>query len=111
MNDAGVLPRFRGVAVHDGWAPYRNFQDAMHALCGAHHLRELTAAHEQGQVWALGMSCLLQDTKEAVDQAKAAGRKRLSAKARAELHSCYRAVIDLGYEENPSLAVPYEVGS
>ena len=41
MNDAGVLPGFRGVAVHDGWAPYRNFTEALHALCGAHHLREL----------------------------------------------------------------------
>jgi len=66
MQDAGVLPAFRGVAVHDGWAPYRNFEDTLHALCGAHHLRELTAAHEQGQAWALGMSCLLLDTKEAV---------------------------------------------
>ena len=35
MNDAGVLPAFSGVAVHDGWAPYRNFEDALHALCGA----------------------------------------------------------------------------
>jgi transposase len=58
MNDAGVLPAFSGVAVHDGWALYRNFEDAPHALCGAHDLRELTGAEEQGQTWALGMSCL-----------------------------------------------------
>lgn len=104
MRDAGVLPGFRGVAVHDGWAPYRNFEDTLHALCGAHHLRELIAAHEQGQAWALGMSCLLLDTKDAVDQAKAAGRKRLSTKTLAELHASYRAVIEFGYEENPGLA-------
>lgn len=85
MIDAGVLPAFRGVAVHEGWAPHRNFTEATHALCGAHHLRELTAVHEQGQAWALGMSCLLLDTKDAVEQAKAAGRKRLSAKPLAEL--------------------------
>ncbi|MGO9891856.1 MAG: IS66 family transposase [Solirubrobacteraceae bacterium] len=104
MFDAGVLPSFRGVAVHDGWAPYRNFTEAKHALCGAHHLRELTAAHEQGQPWALGMSCLLLDTKDAVDRAKAAGRKRLPSTALAELHASYRAVIELGYEENRGLA-------
>jgi transposase len=104
MQDAGVLPGFRGVAVHHGWAPYRNFQDAKHALCGAHHLRELTAAHEQGQAWALGMNCLLLDTNDAVEEAKAARRKRLSAAALAELHASYRAVIELGYEENPNLA-------
>jgi transposase len=103
MDDSGVLPAFRGIAVHDGWAPYRNFTDALHALCGAHHLRELIAAEEQGQAWAVGMSCLLLDTKEAVDQAKAAGRKRFSISALAELHASYRAVIKLGYEENPGL--------
>ena len=104
MNDAGVLPAFSGVAVHDGWAPYRNFEDALHALCGAHHLRELTGAEEQGQTWALGMSCLLLDTKDAVDQAKAAGHRQLSAKTLAELHASYRELIKLGYEENPGLA-------
>jgi transposase len=104
MIDAGVLSLFRGVAVHDGWAPYRNFEDALHALCGAHHLRELIGAEEQGQAWALGMSCLLLDTKELVDRANAGGRKRLPAKALSELHASYRAVIELGYDENPGLA-------
>jgi Transposase IS66 family len=52
MIDARVLPGFQGVAVHDGQAPYRNFIEALHALFGAHHLRELTCAEEQGQAWA-----------------------------------------------------------
>ncbi|MGH2836580.1 MAG: IS66 family transposase, partial [Solirubrobacteraceae bacterium] len=104
MLAAGVLGGFQGVAVHDGWAPYRNFADAEHALCGAHHLRELIGAEEQGQAWALAMGCLLLDAKDAVDQAKAAERKRLSRKALAELHASYREVIKLGYEENPGLA-------
>jgi transposase len=104
MLDAGVLGGFRGVAVHDGWAPYRQFIEALHALCGAHHLRELIAAEEQGQAWALGMGCLLLDTKDLVAQAKAAGRERLSRRVLAELHSSYREVIALGYEENPGLA-------
>ena len=103
MSAAGVLPAFRGVAVHDGWAPYRHFDDAVHALCGAHHLRELTGAEEQGQAWALGMSCLLLDTKDAVQNAKTAGAVQLSAEALEELHACYRAVVALGYEENPKL--------
>jgi hypothetical protein len=41
MSDAGVPPGFRGVAVHDGYASYRTFKEALHALCNAHHLREL----------------------------------------------------------------------
>jgi len=43
MNDAGVLPGFTGVAVHDAWSPYDTFTAATHALCGAHLLRELQA--------------------------------------------------------------------
>jgi hypothetical protein len=41
MNEIGILPRFRGVAVHDAWAPYDTYTDAVHALCNAHALREL----------------------------------------------------------------------
>jgi hypothetical protein len=104
MHAAGVLGAFRGVAVHDNWAPYRNFDDVEHALCGAHHLRELICAEERGQAWALAMGCLLLDAKDAVERAKAAERKRLSKKALAELHASYREIIKLGYEENPILA-------
>jgi hypothetical protein len=103
MDDAGVLPAFGGVAVHDGWAPYRNFTEALHALCGAHHLRELLAAEEQGQAWALGMGCLLLDTKDIVEQAKTAGRQSLEPGTLTELHASYRELIALGYEENPGL--------
>src|SRR5438552_1246908 len=51
------------------------------------------------------MSCLLLDTKAAVERAKAAGRKRLPSTVLAELHASYRAVIELGYEKNPGLVV------
>jgi transposase len=103
MRDAGVLEGFRGTAVHDGWAPYRTFTEALHALCNAHHLRELQGAEEQGQAWASGMSCLLLDTKELVERAEAAGLQRLAERALQELHASYRAVIKLGYEQNPGL--------
>ena len=41
MDDAGVLPGFTGIAVHDAWAPYDTYTSATHALCNAHVLREL----------------------------------------------------------------------
>ena len=104
MDDAGVLPAFRGVAVHDGFTPYRTYTKARHALCGTHHLRELIGAQEAGQAWASGMGCLLLDTKDAVEEAKAAGLKALSDAALAELHASYRGLIDSGYEQNPGLA-------
>ncbi|OZM75356.1 hypothetical protein CFP66_46885, partial [Pseudonocardia sp. MH-G8] len=43
---AAVLPRFRGIAVHDAWAPYDTYLDAAHQLCCAHAVRELRAAAE-----------------------------------------------------------------
>lgn len=103
MQDAGVLPGFRGVAVHDGWKPYAAYTQAIHALCAGHHLRELLAAQETGQVWASAMSCLLLDAKALVDDAKAAGLRALDDEALAELHACYSTVIAAGYEENPGL--------
>lgn len=41
MTAAGVLPRFKGQAVHDHWKPYFRFEQATHSLCNAHILREL----------------------------------------------------------------------
>ena len=87
-----------------GYSPYRTYTKAIHALCGAHHLRELIAAQEAGQVWASGMGCLLLDSKDAVEEAKAAGLAALSEQALGELHASYRDLIALGYEENPGLA-------
>jgi transposase len=75
----------------------------LHALCNAHHLRELLGAEEAGQLWPVGMSCLLLDTKALVEQATADGLERLSAQQLKELHASYRQVIKLGYEENPGL--------
>jgi transposase len=43
MDAAGVLPQFRGVLMHDCWAPYDTYAQPTHALCNAHALRELQA--------------------------------------------------------------------
>ena len=55
----GLLLRFKGILVHDGWVPYRALA-CLHALCNAHHLRELTYVHEQmKQEWARDVIDLL----------------------------------------------------
>jgi len=46
IDDAGVLARFHGVAVHDAWAPYDTYVNADHQLCCAHVLRELQAVSD-----------------------------------------------------------------
>lgn len=42
----GVLPRYRGVLVHDSLSLYAGYGACTHQLCGAHLIRELTAAEE-----------------------------------------------------------------
>ena len=97
----GILPGFRGVAVHDGWATYRHY-DCTHALCNAHHLRELTFVTETTrQGWAGRLMTLLRETYREVEAAKAAGQTALTAARRAEIDGLYRQIIAAGLEANP----------
>jgi transposase len=102
MDQAGVLPRFGGVAVHDGWAPYWRYQGVTHALCGAHLLRELHAITEEpGQGWAAGMAELLVDAKLVADRARAADAGRVDDAVRARLHTRYGRLLADGQVANP----------
>lgn len=66
MDAMGILPTFRGILCHDHWKPYFKY-GAFHALCNAHHLRELESAFEQDkQQWAAKMSGLLKEINKAV---------------------------------------------
>jgi transposase len=101
IDDAGVLPSFRGVAVHDGWSPYRNYEDALHALCNGHHLRELIAAAEAGHRWPEAMSGLLLDARERVERAREAGERSLDPTVLGRLEARYEAIIASGHAEHP----------
>lgn len=69
MNAIGILPVFKGILCHDHWRPYYTYS-CLHALCNAHHLRELERAAEQdGQRWAKRMKKLLEAMNMAVKQA------------------------------------------
>lgn len=60
MDEAGILPHFNGVLCHDHWKPYYQYIHCQHALCNAHHIRELERAWEQdGMQWAKDMQILL----------------------------------------------------
>ncbi|MBF0142869.1 MAG: IS66 family transposase [Magnetococcales bacterium] len=61
MEDMGVLPLFQGILCHDHWSPYFKF-GGNHALCNAHHLRELEwAAEQEKQSWAKSLQDLLKE--------------------------------------------------
>ena len=101
MKAAGVLPSFRGIAVHDAWAPYDTFEDvAGHALCGAHVLRELVAVTEAGtdldRAWAQQAIDALLALNEAADAARAAGRDAIDAETRDKHENWYREAAATG---------------
>lgn len=69
MNAVGILPKFRGILCHDHWKPYYKY-DCTHALCNAHHLRELTGVWEEDkQQWAKDAKSLLEEMNRAVNGA------------------------------------------
>jgi len=93
MEAGGVIPHFQGILVHDHWKPYYRYS-CTHALCNAHHLRELERAIEQDtQQWAKSMQALLLEIHTAVNQT-AAGK--LSEDETQKYLLRYRKIIDEG---------------
>src|SRR5271157_4620200 len=100
-DQIGILPRLKGNAVHDNWQPYMKY-DCSHSLCNAHHIRELTSVYEQGgQPWAQWMIGFLIESKQVVEQAKKAGKKRLAPCDIREYQNRYEAIIASGMKANP----------
>ncbi|MGG2945523.1 IS66-like element ISGst1 family transposase, partial [Geobacillus stearothermophilus] len=66
-DDIGILPRYEGTMMHDAFGTYPKYTHATHALCHAHHLRELKGFIEQGHTWAMRMTTFLLAAKQAVE--------------------------------------------
>jgi transposase len=106
-DEIGILPPFTGIAVHDGWPAYLRYA-CQHALCNAHHLRELTFLEEEGHlVWAGKMKSLLVEIKTAVEAATATGKTELAQSERKRFAQRYGKLLrqGLGIESlKPALA-------
>jgi transposase len=69
-----LLSGVTGIVVHDHWKPYYTMKGVLHALCNAHHLRELKALVEiEKEQWAQKMQSLLRRACHAVNLAKERG--------------------------------------
>ncbi len=63
-----------GIVVHDHWKPYYTMKGVLHALCNAHHLRELKALIDIDQEdWARKMQILLRRACHATNLARQRG--------------------------------------
>lgn len=101
-----LLGQFKGVLVHDGWLPYKALA-CQHALCNAHHLRELTyLLEEQDHAWAGDMIELLTHANHTDNLNCADGQspnynsRKYQAQVR-ELRDLYEAILSQAQAENP----------
>lgn len=100
MDAMGILPVFQGVAVHDGWASYRDYA-CTHALCNAHHLRELIYLEETTQQpWTRNMIDFLCAAKKEAAVVHAAART-ISRQRFAKLRRHYHRILRAGERANP----------
>lgn len=106
MQASGILPHFKGRAVHDHWSAYFNFEQCDHALCNGHHLRELQFVVEQyQQPWAQAMIELLLAIKAEVE-ATPPPQLSLPPERLAHFEQRYDDLIAQGSQANPPPAPP-----
>ncbi|WP_146211203.1 IS66 family transposase [Quadrisphaera granulorum] len=111
IDRAGVIGNLKpgAVLVSDYWAPYFSYA-AVHALCGAHVVRELRAVCEAApacttedgsQSWAGKMLHFLESLNAEVRTARQEGRQELDPAVLAAKVTTFEKILALGHEQNP----------
>ncbi len=108
-----LLPKVTGIVVHDHWKPYYTMTGVLHALCNAHHLRELKALVEiEKEDWACRMQRLLRRACHATNLAREQGVP-LNSGLITLIERRYDAILVEGlafHEVQPALAKPRRRG-
>lgn len=106
MDAIGILPNFRGRAIHDSLASYFQYTESAHGLCNSHHLRELQFITEHyAQAWAAAMTTLLREIKQTVDQAKQQNQVHLGVAQLQVFEQRYDVLVAEGLDANPPRTV------
>ena len=102
-----LLANVTEIVVHDHWKPYYTMTGVVHALCNAHHLRELKALVEiEKEDWARKMQRLLRRACHATNLARERGVP-LKPGLVALIERCYDGILANGlafHEAQPTLA-------
>ncbi len=103
MEDADVLPNFKGIAHHDCWSPYWKFKDIDHAICCAHLLRELNGIIENHpeQKWAEYFKILLLNMKHTKEVSISNGEEYANKHYLEMYDKQYDDILQSAYEMNP----------
>jgi transposase len=103
MEAIGILPQFKGRALHDHWQSYFHYA-CNHGLCNAHHLRELTYHEEQyEQGWCKEMRECLLAIKCDVELLKEASHREMDIEHRQYYEQEYDRILREGTNEIPTL--------
>jgi transposase len=81
IETIGIINRFQGVLVRDGFTSYQQYEQCRHSLCNAHLLRDLTFVGENEpvhQAWTTELAKLLLKIKETVKAAQLKGKTALT---------------------------------
>lgn len=104
-----LLSGVSGIVVHDHWKPYYTLEGVLHALCNAHHLRELQALVEiEKEEWASKMQRLLRLACHATHLARDAD-KLVKPRLAALIERRYAAILAEGQAKRRGRA-PHRVG-
>lgn len=96
-----LLEDVSGTIVHDHWKPYFQYQAVKHALCNAHHLRELKALAEHDQEgWAASLSQLLKLVSRLVSKGEG-----VAASVQRRIWELYSHILERGLAYHESLPV------
>lgn len=94
FNAIGILNRYKGTLVRDGWFSYKWYQQCKHSLCNAHLLRDLTyigEAEPHHEYWTTSLAKLLIEIKDAVEAARNCSQTELES----ELHKDFLSRYDM----------------
>jgi transposase len=107
MDAFGLLGKYIGTVIHDHFSPYFLYLNIRHALCNAHHIRELrSVAEDYNQLWCQKMRQFLLDANITVENYKKDGKTELSAELLKEYSEKYDAILAEGLSQIPEDPLP-----
>ena len=106
-DEIDILPQFHAVAEHDGYRSYPQYSQCEHALCNAHHIRELRFLHEHDkQQWALDLKDHLLACHSTVEEARATGATSFPPEVIERLTATSHQLIETGLAAQPPPSSP-----
>lgn len=104
MDEIGILPEFKGRAIHDHWKAYFHYA-CTHGLCNAHHLRELLYHQEQfEQTWCAQMRECLLEIKAEVEMRLSQDKQAFEPERLRYFEWRYESILAKGLKEIPAIA-------